>query len=101
MAYYHGPMALFVLIAPDTTGMTPFQEAIRSNFPNEHFVISSSVWAVSALGISKDVSTKIIGENPLPGGPSLVVVSVSGYYGLAQNSIWEWFASKMSASNGR
>ncbi len=97
MTYYHLLMSVFVVIAPELAGMKPFEEAIRTNFPNDHFVLGPNAWGVSALGISKDVSDKIVGTNPGRNGPTLVVVSVSGYYGLAQNSVWEWFAAKLSA----
>jgi hypothetical protein len=97
--YYDFPMPLFLVTAPESAAMSPYEETIKTIFADNFIKISPTVWAVSSPGIAKDVALKITGE-PKPGSATLIVVAVSGYWGIAQNSVWEWFASKISSTNG-
>ena len=98
--YYHRLMALFLVVVPEIAAPSPYEEAIQREFPENYLSIGPRMWAVSAPGIAKDVSVKITGEEVKSGSATIIVVAVSGYWGIAQNSVWEWFASKLSTSHG-
>jgi hypothetical protein len=91
-------MALFVAIALEPTGVDAIQRAIQEKFSGENLSIGPNAWIISATGIAKDVSDKLIGSPPAPDTPQLVVLAISGYFGLAPNTYWEWIASKMAAT---
>lgn len=50
-------------------------------------------WLVADTGVTtRDVSDKL---GLVPGSPSqAIVVKVEGYFGLAQNNVWEWLKVK-------
>ncbi len=91
-------MALFVAIAPDISKADVLQQTIQEKYPGENLVISPNAWIISAAGIAKNVSDSLIGSPPQPGAPQLVVLAVSGYFGFAPNTVWEWIASKLAAT---
>jgi hypothetical protein len=93
-------MPLFLVVAPEPAATHPYEETIKTAFAENFIKIGPNVWAVSSPGIAKDVAVRITGETIQPGAATLIVVAVSGYWGVAQNSIWEWFASKLSTTNG-
>jgi hypothetical protein len=90
-------MALFLAIVPEPPAISKYAEIIEREFADNFLKIGTSTWAISATGVAKDVAVKIHGEEALPGSATVIVVAVSGYWGIAQNNVWEWFASKMSS----
>jgi hypothetical protein len=94
-------MALFAVIAPQPAGVAVLQSAIQAHFPDNYLLIGSNVWVVSALGIAKDVSDKLTGVPVPQGAPQVIVFAISGYFGLAPNTYWEWIAAKVSPANVR
>jgi hypothetical protein len=87
---------LFLVVAPETSAPSPYEETIQREFADNFLNIGPRMWAISSSGIAKDVALKITGEDVKPESATLIVVAVSGYWGIAQNSVWEWFASKSS-----
>jgi hypothetical protein len=91
-------MPLFLVVAPEPALVSSYEAVITTTFADNFIKLGPTTWAVSAPGIAKDVAVKITGETISPGAATLIVVAVSGYWGVAQNSTWEWFASKMSTN---
>jgi hypothetical protein len=83
-------MAVFVVIA--TVPSPALEASIQKHFPNDHQPLGLNSWLVAGSGIAKEISEKLtIVQN---GIGNAVVFSISGYWGLANNSIWEWIALK-------
>jgi hypothetical protein len=97
--YYDWLMALFLAIAPEQTAFSSYGEIIAREFAGNFIAIGQNCWAISAPGIAKDVAVRIHGENPVPGSATIIVVAVSGYWGIAANPVWEWFASQLNVTH--
>jgi hypothetical protein len=65
---------------------------IKDVYPNDHFVLAPGRWMVRGDGIAKEVSDKL-GVTAGAFGHA-IVFSVSGYFGWANNTVWEWLALK-------
>ena len=86
-------MSVFVVLSP---GPNPALEAaIQEKFPADFMTVGAGQWLVAGDGIAKEVSDKLgITTGAVGTG---IVVSVSGYFGFANNAIWEWLALKLSS----
>lgn len=81
-----------------TSNVQAMSLALQQNYPLDFFEISPGQWFLVASGTAKDVSDKLgITAGTVGTG---VVVSVSGYFGLAAQNIWEWLAAKLKAGQG-
>ena len=67
--------------------------SIPIHFPNNYMEIRPGQWFVVAPGTAQEISETLQITTGVSG--SAVIVSVSGYYGLASTQIWEWLASKI------
>jgi hypothetical protein len=66
---------------------------IKEKFPDDHYVVASDKWFISANGVTAQNVAEQIGMNvtdKLLG----IVVSVGGYNGMASQNIWEWLKVK-------
>ena len=71
------------------------EQAIVKNFPNDYLAISPNEWLVAASGTAKNISDTLGITDGTSGGG--VVFSTSGYFGRANNQIWEWLLAKLGA----
>ena len=83
-------MTIFAVIA--TNQQEKLGAAIAKIYPENHIRINAESWLVSSEGTSNELSDKL-GVTDGSNG-SAVVLSVSGYYGRAPTSIWEWMKAK-------
>lgn len=86
-------MALFVVLSPLASTHGQIEASITRAFPGASFKFGDGMWAVAAKGISKDISDRMFGTVTPPGTPQFVVFAINGYYGFAQNPLWEWLAA--------
>lgn len=85
-------MSVFVVFSP---GPNPALEAtIQEKFVDDYMVVSEGQWLVAGDGIAKDISDKLGISTGAVG--NAIVVTVGGYFGYANNVIWEWLALKLS-----
>ena len=84
-------MGLFVVISTGTTP-TALEAPIKQTFPSDYLQIGPNEWLVSGKGIAKEISEKLDIGSGLFG--NAVVFAISGYWGIANNSVWEWIALK-------
>ena len=91
-------MSMFVVVALEPAKVDAVQRAVQEKFPSDNLAVSTNAWVISATGIAKDVSDRLIGSPPPPGSPQLVIFSISGYFGFAPNTYWEWIALKLAAN---
>ncbi len=89
---------IFAVISLDPQNHDAFVGEIAAKFPADYFQASPDgrVFFVSALGTAKDVSDRL-GIGQPAGLKSVVVLAVSGYYGVAPMNTWEWIAAKISS----
>jgi hypothetical protein len=85
-------MALF-LIVPTVAGVGPtIAAALEAKVPGHHRQLPLGEFLASFNGTSKELSD-ILGITSGAVGQA-VVVSISGYFGRAQNDVWEWLAQR-------
>jgi hypothetical protein len=90
MGYDVAVMAVFTIIAlGDNT--EALDARIPAAFPNEHLFLAKGRWLVVGDGIAKDISEKV-GTSTTVG--LFTVFAISGYFGWAPNTVWEWLALK-------
>jgi hypothetical protein len=88
-------MASFIVIA--ISNPAAVTSAVSATYPGNHIKIRDEAWLVRDDGTSKDVSDKLKITTGTPSaGPSGsgVVFGVSGYFGIASPSIWEFLQNK-------
>lgn len=85
-----------VLVEPNNEEIA---EAIRREFGGAHYDFKDGQWFVAGDGTAKQICDKLgASSGDLD---SIVVVSISGYFGYAQSDLWEWMAaSRERQSNG-
>src|SRR5271169_6660344 len=83
--------SLFAILADPENEV--LASAILSHFPDNYVEVRPGQWFVVAQGTAQQISETLEVTTGLNG--SAVIVSVSGYYGLASTQIWEWLASKI------
>jgi hypothetical protein len=92
-------MTIFALLMP--LPQPPLEEAIKREFPNDHYAINDTQWLISASGTVIDVSAKIgIADPKMPSAPATgngVIFATSSYYGRAPQPIWDWIKAKLEA----
>lgn len=86
-------MAIFAVIA--TTDNQKLGPSIAKVFPENHLQINTQSWLVSLDGTSQELSDKLGVTDGSHG--SAVIVSISGYYGRAPTTIWEWMKAKLES----
>lgn len=85
-------MLLFALMTPgDHVGV---QAALQTNFATDHLKVGPGQYLIAARTTVIDLSNTLglsDGRNGLG-----IIVSISGYYGRADQNIWEWMRVKGS-----
>jgi hypothetical protein len=84
---------LFALMAKNDAVIDPL---VKAQFADNHIKVGPGQWILSSDGnpTSKEVWDRLVGEAT----PTGIIVAVSGYYGRADTSVWEWVASKRNAA---
>jgi hypothetical protein len=89
---------IFAVISVNPENHDALVREIEAKFPADYFQASpdARVFFVSTSGTAKDISDRLgVGQ---PGGlHSLIVLAVSGYYGIAPMNKWEWIAAKIAS----
>ena len=80
-------MANFIVI-PLSQDKETLNNLISEKFGNACFCLPNGDWLVSYVGTSKQLSDEL-GLSDGSNGSSMVV-NFSGYWGYANNEIWEW-----------
>ena len=80
-----------VLADPQNTSLAG---TIQAMYPGNFIQIRPGQWLIAATGTAKDVSDTLM-VSPDGGLGPAVILAVSGYYGRANNQIWEWLAANM------
>ena len=81
-------MAVFLVVP--TLSADPVAAAIRARFADKSYQLPKGEWLISYAGTSRQLSDELgITDGSTA---SSLIVSVSGYYGRAQNDIWEWIS---------
>jgi hypothetical protein len=91
MGYDVPSMAVFTVLSLSDNPAT-LDARVKEQFPNDHLSLAPGRWVVAADGIvAKDVADKL-GNGTTLG--LFTVFAISGYYGWATNTLWEWLALK-------
>jgi hypothetical protein len=95
-------MAIFAVLLP--IRQPALEDAIKSVFSNDHLYISDTQWLISAAGTPIEIAAKLgiyDANEPLktPTG-NAIVFGVSGYFGRAPTTVWDWIKAKLEASSG-
>ena len=82
---------VFVLVGQKEQVLDPL---IERAFSSSNMKVGPAQWLLSVPGTptSKEVWTKLI--EGAPEQPTGMVFPLSGYFGYASNSIWEWITAK-------
>lgn len=83
-------MTIFVVFRVQDPGK--IRPAIQREFSSDHYDLGNNEWLIS----STDTTEKVAARLGIPKGEngSAIVFAMSGYYGRAPTSIWEWIKSK-------
>jgi hypothetical protein len=88
-------MAIFAVIPLDQTAANNLAPIIEREFPGKNVLVKGDHWLITSGGTSQELATKLgitagqLGE--------AIVYNVSGYFGYAPQSIWEWLKSNLSS----
>jgi hypothetical protein len=95
-------MAIFGILMP--APQPRVTETIKEKFPNDHYVLSETIWLVSGVGTVTDISAKIgIYDQKEPHKPptgTAMVVAVTSYFGRAPQTAWDWLKVKLETPPG-
>ena len=91
-------MSIFVVLTESFNDKV--EEVIKQKFPGEYFRISAGQWLVSTASTSKEL-TETLGVIDKDKGPGpAVIFSISSFYGMWSEDLWEWLTLKFEKSNG-
>jgi hypothetical protein len=86
-------MLVFAILSP--SGDNPvLSTEIAKHFPNDSLKIGPGQWLVAGRQTAVEVSNTV----GISGGQtgSAMVLSISAYWGRADNNVWEWMRVKLS-----
>ena len=83
-------MANFIVI-PLSTDKENLNKLISEKFGNACFCLPNGDWLISYTGTSKQLSEDLNITDGGNGG-NAVILNFHGYWGLANNDIWEWLS---------
>lgn len=86
-------MAIFAVTAPSSNDK--IAPAIAASFPDQFVKAWQGHWFVSTVGTAKEVFNKIEAHSPDNKPGSVIVISVSNYWGIANTEVWEWLKSRL------
>jgi len=93
-------MTIFAIMLPSP--QTGVVEAIKREFPADHYPVTDTQWLISSSGTAMDVSAKLGVYDPknssaAPTG-SAIIFATSSYFGRAPSPIWDWIKAKLESS---
>ena len=93
-------MTIFTILMP--IPQPKLVDAIKTQFPNDHFSITETQWLVSSFETIVNVTAKLgIYDEKSPSAPSngnAIIFAISSYHGRAPVLVWDWIKSKLEAS---
>jgi len=87
-------MTIFAVIALDQSGSAPLSAAVEAKFPGKYFRVAAGHYLINSIGTTQEISQQLGVSGATLG--QAVVYSVSGYFGYAHNSTWEWLRANMT-----
>jgi hypothetical protein len=82
--------SIFAVMAPSDF---PLAQVMNTKFAQDALKVGPGQWLISFAGTAKDLSDALGVSQGEVG--SAVIIAASGYYGRADNSIWEWINAKL------
>jgi hypothetical protein len=89
-------MALFAVMSPSVN--VKLEAAIKNKYPNSFYMYSSTQWFISSKSTAKEISDQLGISIKQDHIGSAVVVGVNGYWGRANNDLWDWMKAKTEES---
>jgi hypothetical protein len=86
-------MSLFAVTAPSSN--EKIAPAIDAAFPGQNIKAWQGHWFVSAPGTAKEIFNKLEASAADGKTGTVIVVSVSNYWGIANPEVWEWLTSRL------
>lgn len=83
-------MTIFAIMG--LNGLDKLGAAISQKYPADSIKVSPTQWFIVDSSTTKEVSEKLGITSGTAG--DAVVVSISGYWGRAPNTVWEWLHSR-------
>jgi hypothetical protein len=96
-------MATFVLLSRQPRNDTIISEKIAELFPaDDYYKIGRGQWLIAFRGTAKGLYNKIVRheDSDLKVAAGVVVLRISGYWGLAPSDMWEWIVAKGESPAG-
>ena len=90
-------MRIYALLSdPDNSEL---EKAIKAEFKDHHFDFEDGQWFIAANGATtaEEIYDKLEESKKSGDIGSVVVLSISGYYGYASANLWDWLASRSEA----
>jgi hypothetical protein len=86
-------MAIYVALPRNQAARDGIASKIQEVFPDNYLLMDSGAWLLSGTGTSNEIATRlgILAE----GGPSVIILAITGYSGRAPTTVWEWLKIKM------
>ena len=90
-------MAIFAVIPKDAISRAQIESKLRERYATSDVIeVGSGQWLLSATGTPTEVSNNLgITEPP---NVSALVLSVTGYWGRAPTTVWDWLKARIEAS---
>lgn len=73
--------------------------ALQAHFPNDHKAIGHNEWLVASPALTSREVGDLLGISDGSSG-SGILVAMNGYWGRANNDIWEWITAKRAQTSG-
>lgn len=87
-------MTIFAVIALDQTADNGLAGAVQSKFPGKVFQVAKGHFLINSIGTTQEISQQLGIHTGALG--QTIVYSITGYFGYAQNTTWEWLRENMS-----
>jgi hypothetical protein len=91
-------MPIFLVHPKAISDRDKVRPRVTAAYPGAFLELQSGSWLLSAAGTSEEVSNKlgVTGADHAP-SPSVIVFTISGYFGRAPNDVWEWLKANMQS----
>lgn len=94
-------MPIFQVTTKEQSNDEAIGSRIKEHFPNEHYEIGRGGWLVVFGGTSKELYNKLFPEEELTlPSNDVIIVGVSGYWGITSPDMWEWIKVKQAPKSG-
>lgn len=87
-------MTIFAVVALDQANSVPLFNAVNQRVGGKYFQLAAGHFLVNAPGTAQDISTQLGIVSGTIG--QAVVYNISGYFGYAPSTAWEWLKANMT-----